>query len=743
LFLSYLRNKKIRTNQIIDFYFPVNILLFINGKTRHHPLRQHIIMTIFLNAFHSPIGAHSSFTLGCKGAKGGMSIEGDRPADQNVYIGLEQHANHDHDRHFKAFPFFEGSEDDDASLYDHSNSSADTKPTISPFADKDIQRTYECGVDRWSAPDLSFNIYSPVQPAPDPDKSSIEEQKMAYAPCILVEIEVDNSKGAQERKAFFGLQGNGSNDSMRWFEEHGMKGIIKGQDYGIFSQNVNVTPAQGFNAERVLNVTEEINYKEGLGGTGVMIMKVPAGQKQTFSFSLNFYRAGMVTTGLHCSYWYTRLFSNLEQVALYSLENFDAIKKWTLDSDAMLNEGHLSEEQRFHLIHSIRSYYGSTQFLDHDSKPLWVVNEGQYRMMNTFDLTVDQVFFELKMNPWTVKNELDLFLDHYSYQDEIHQPNDPQLFEGGLSFTHDMGCRNHFSRKGYSSYERAGLTGCFSYMTHEQLVNWVLCAGLYHHQTQDDSWLKANIKTLELCFTSLIQRDNPDQNKRNGVMGYDSNRTNHGAEITTYDSLDISLGQARNNVYIAVKTWASYLALERIFSSFQQGDLAKGAKQQAERCAKTISTSLNAEGFIPAIMGEDCHSQIIPAIEGLVFPKEMGLDSALEQDGHYGELIQTLKTHFISVFKKGVCIYDDDGWKLSNTADNSWLSKIYLCQHVARSILNIKTPATSIDADKAHQNWLLKEENVYWAWSDQMTSGVAMGSKYYPRGVTSILWINE
>lgn len=44
------------------------------------------------------------------------------------------------------------------------------------------------------------------------------------------------------------------------------------------------------------------------------------------------------------------------------------------------------------LTHSIRSYYGSTQLLDADGKPFWVVNEGEYRMMNTFDLTVDQMF---------------------------------------------------------------------------------------------------------------------------------------------------------------------------------------------------------------------------------------------------------------------------------------------------------------------------------------------------------------
>ncbi len=32
-------------------------------------------------------------------------------------------------------------------------------------------------------------------------------------------------------------------------------------------------------------------------------------------------------------------------------------------------------------------------------EPFWVVNEGEYRMMNTLDLTIDQSFFELTNEP--------------------------------------------------------------------------------------------------------------------------------------------------------------------------------------------------------------------------------------------------------------------------------------------------------------------------------------------------------
>ncbi len=79
----------------------------------------------------------------------------------------------------------------------------------------------------------------------------------------------------------------------------------------------------------------------------------------------------------------------------------------------------------------------------------------------------------------------------------------------------------------------------------------------------------------------------------------------------------------------------------------------------------------------------------------------------------------------------------DGGWKLSSPYDNSCLSKIYLCQFVARAVLG---RAPDPRADAAHRAWLLHPRNTHQAWSDQMVPGVAKGSRYHPRGVTAWLW---
>jgi hypothetical protein len=57
---------------------------------------------IFYNAHHSPIGAFASFTFGFKGGKGGLGLELDKPADENIYLGLEKRE----EDQYEAFPFF-------------------------------------------------------------------------------------------------------------------------------------------------------------------------------------------------------------------------------------------------------------------------------------------------------------------------------------------------------------------------------------------------------------------------------------------------------------------------------------------------------------------------------------------------------------------------------------------------------------------------------------------------------------
>lgn len=702
----------------------------------------------FFNAHHSPVGAFASFTLGYPGKSGGFDLELGSPPNQNIYIGLQEEGQ----QRYRALPFYgEGQDERDRYTSEHDDADDNGRnqddALILPFPRESISRRFGAATDEWQAGDLTFRLYSPFGSVPDPASADDKELAFALMPAILAEITVDNTRGTSDRKAFFGFQGNDPYSSVRRLEDTtggDIVGVGQGRHTAIATNDRRVKSAGFFTMEAILEPKTEENLRFGLGPVGALLMDTPAGEKATYRFALCFYRAGYVTTGLDASYYYTRYFANIEEVAAYALEHFEEKVESARRSDELIaGASHLNEDQRFMLTHAIRSYYGSTELLDHQGKALWIVNEGEYRMMNTFDLTVDQLFYELKMNPWTVKNELDLFVNRYSYEDTVSLPGDDAVYPGGISFTHDMGVANSFSRPGYSSYELHAIKDCFSHMTHEQLVNWVLCASVYVEQTGDKEWLDRNLGIFEQCLDSMVNRDHPDPAQRSGIMGLDSSRTMGGAEITTYDSLDISLGQARNNIYLAGKSWAAYVAMEKLFLEAGRLDHAKLAGEQAERCAGTISAHLLPGGYIPAVIGENNDSRIIPAIEGLVFPLYTGCKEALDANGRFGTYIAALKRHLQTVLVPGSCLFEDGGWKLSSTSNNSWLSKIYLCQFIARHILGLPWDGQGAAADAAHAAWLTSDSNAYWSWSDQMLAGVICGSRYYPRGVTAILWLDE
>ncbi len=698
----------------------------------------------FFNAHHSPIGSFSSFTLGFPGSGGGLDLELGRSPRKSVFIGVE---SLEREGMYDALPFFDAG-DDESKRYDIENPDPDqNKPKIIfPYAKDDVSREFKLGTDTWKAGDLTFKVYSQAQSVPDPAKTSDEEMMLTIVPAIIAEVTIDNTKGTKTRRAFFGYEGNDLYSSMRRLDDtcEGLKGVGQGRITGIASANPDVKSAMHFSMENILTTPFEENWTFGLGPIGAMIMDVPAGTCRTYQFAICFHRSGYVTAGLDASYYYSKYFKNIEEVAAYSLANATKIIGRAEKANQLVDQAtHLSDDQRFMMAHSIRSYYGSTQFLEAEGEPFWVVNEGEYRMMNTFDLTVDQLFFEMKMNPWTVKNELDMFVKRFSYEDKVRFPNDETEYPGGISFTHDMGVANTISRPHYSSYELYGLDGCFSHMTHEQLVNWILCAAVYVEQTNDTKWLQDNMDIFIKCFESMLNRDHPNPEERNGIMALDSTRVMGGAEITTYDSLDVSLGQARNNIYMAGKCWASYVALEKIFAEHGQEELARQSGDQAEKCAASIVGFVTEEGYIPAVVGENNDSKIIPAIEGLIFPYYTNCQEALDPNGRFGSYIQTLEKHLKTVLVEGVCLFEDGGWKISSTSNNSWLSKIYLSQFITRKLLGWKWDEQGAKADAAHVEWLTHPTLSIWSWSDQIISGEIAGSKYYPRGVTSILWLEE
>ncbi|HWD40991.1 MAG TPA: glycoside hydrolase family 52 protein [Fimbriimonas sp.] len=684
----------------------------------------------FFNAHHSPIGAFASFSFGCKGPKGGLGLELSGPANENLFIGCEDSVCRGR---FRAFPFYEFAGDREADFHGHISSDGDEQ--FESFPDSEIERVLRPCVDSWRAGDLTFRVISPVEAVPDPAGGGESELKDVLCPAVLVELTLDNTAGTFPRTVFFGYEGSDRSSGMRVLDHPQLIGVGQGLRTAVVTLDPMVA-GLGWSPSDLLDLKHLYNAYFMLGPMGLLTGVVAAGETRSFKIAVCFHRAGIATAGLPTRYLYNRWFEGVDDVAKHALSRFDGLVRRAEAVDRELLEG-LEPNRALSLSHAVRSYYGSTQLLEReDGRPVWVVNEGEYRMMNTSDLMADQALFELRMNPWTVRNELDLYSERYSYRDTVRYPGSLIEYPGGVAFAHDVGVTNVFSRPGCSAYEKAGLTGCFSFMTCEELTNWVICACLYVLGTGDSAWTERNLPLLEECLESLCHRDDPDPARRNGVMGLDSSKCEGGSEITTYDSLDSSLGRARGNLYLVVKWWAAFVMMERVFRQNGKDRAADEAGLQAQKSADSVVASRSADGSLPALLDDSVPARIIPAIEGLVFPLQAGMHDVLRPNGRYGSLLRTLGEHIAAVLKPGVCKFDDGAWKLSSTSDNSWLSKIYLCQYVAGELFGIRDPA----ADKAHWGWLMDEANVYYAWSDQMVRSKAVGSRYYPRGVTSILW---
>jgi hypothetical protein len=304
---------------------------------------------------------------------------------------------------------------------------------------------------------------------------------------------------------------------------------------------------------------------------------------------------------------------------------------------------------------------------------------------------------------------------------------------------------------GRSSYELANLTSTFSYMTVEQLCNWILTAACYMAKTRDTAWLKKNNRVIQACLESMVNRGGEV-----GFAQYDSTKTVGGQEITTYDSLDHSLAQTRNNVYMAVKSWATYHGLALMFRDL--GDKATQAKcrKLAEKVAEVVAGQA-VDGVLPAVFEKGnpgYNSRILPAVEGCMYPlyfvKTGWQRQTLEQVfGTPAEkkMHAVLKEHTkrLLLDPQQRNVFADGGIKLSSTSNNSWMSKIAIFMHVTRKVFGLDrdpgVAAVFTKADAAHVTWQVVG-SAYWACSDQIVSGVGKASKYYPRIITSALWMD-
>ncbi len=739
------------------------------------------------------MGAFMSFTCGNFGTRGGIGLQIGQPGDQELFIGYKE-GDRFADSTLKCLPFYTAavSRAADAFLVEQAGpAEQNVKPDAVPFKDSEFSRSYGWASDEWQAEGLRFSVYSPFGSIPDPASANKQTMREGLLPAVVACLVFDNTSGKTTRTAIFALNharpGSriledkiGSNRvAFAFRREAGCAAELLDFTSNASGAKLDAAPFVFMRWSASDGVRERYNPVHLLGSCPGFGFEVPAGKKYGIVIAIGSYLEGFHTTGLDGRYLYTRYFDSLGDVLKAALDHSGKMIATADSLDSKLESSALSADQKFLISHATHSYYGSTQLLEIENEPFWVVNEGEYCMMNTLDLSIDHVFWELDHNPWLVRNLLDRFVRRYSYTDEVKiyksefapstgtmmvdpsapppPPDEAQLnrpYEtapGGISFCHDMGAHNNFSPKGRSSYELANLTGCFSYMTQEQLCNWTLTAGCYIAKTRDVAWLKSNKSIVEACLASMINRGGDV-----GFSQFDSTRCAGGQEITTYDSLDHSLAQTRNNVYIAVKSWASYRALALMFRDLGDAASQKRSEQLAAKVAAVVADQA-VNGVLPAIFEKSnpgYASRILPAVEGCAYPlyfvKTGWANCTLDQVFGTPEekrMFDVLREHTRNLLldPERRNLFADGGIKLSSTSNNSWMSKISIFMHVTRKVFHLDTDAKVAEvfrnADAAHTKWQTVGSS-YWACCDQIVSGEGKASRYYPRIITSALWLD-
>ncbi len=737
------------------------------------------------HAQHSPMGACWSFTLGRFGSRGGFALRPGQVPSHDLYIGVKQ-GNRTSPAPLVCLPFYQPP--------DPSN----VNPNLTTFPHQ-VQRHYGFATDRWVTPDFEFTMYTPFGGIVEPGSYHPAMLRVCLMPAIVAELTIDNTAGTETRTGVFAMNFHQPGAHILP-AQHGWRGK-KRVGFGL-GRHIGVQAT--LEHDRVISSQEEPFAilrgapDEGLGastpvhGLGTCPgfgFEVPPGKRQTLLIALGVYLDGIVTTGIEGRHYYTRHFSDLSDVLDQALRGIDPIRSGSQELDRSLLESGLSPDQQFLIAHATRSYYSNTQLLDVAGEPVWVVHSGDSGRMNVMDDAIDQAFWELRYNPWVVRNRLDNFVKHYGYHDQLKRgsngqvPTNGALVPGGLSFCHDMGAHFNFAPAGHSSYELPNQTGRFSFSAQEQLCNWILLAASYVARTGDMDWLRRHEQTIDACFASMCSRaglSSDEQSDRGHeqsnvavqvrparrasapLMLLDTARCGTGQETVSYASLDSNFSKARGNLCLAVKTWAAYLGLAQLYNRLGRtnGHYAMSI-ESASAVAAALAEHADEDGLLPASLDHESPARIsrcLLAAESLVFPvywlscEQPPIESSSDEakswfgNGKYQSFLHALKQHTRAILsdQQQRELFSDGGMRISSTSSKSWPSKLAIFQHIAREVFYIDEDPDVCElfarADAALVKWQ-SDAAATCGWCDEFESGKPTSARFSARGVTTALWL--
>ena len=693
--------------------------------------------TPFFMTHHSPIGAYASFTFGAIGKGVSIDLESPRVKEEryDLYAGYSQ------DGVVMALPFRENISmavsQLDSSDEGNKEIKREKKNGWTYFAKEEITRTLTPCIDRFEAGRMTLEVYTPHPALEDPEKETLSDY--AVCPGMLMRLVIDNQDGDTSAVGNLGL-GNKVLRYIHSVQTDGLKGLgCKNSWMLLTDADSDAYLLRSFQLDYLLQNDVDILHETG---PGAICIKVQPGEKKELLAAFGFYTSDPATCGIETHYAYGQHFANVREVCRLVLDNAARIREESEALDAAIAAKAADPVKLQLLAQGVRGYEASTQLGVADGKYYYNVGEGAYCWRNTLDLAADHLPWELYRNPWVVRNIMDLYMERYSYHDKVTFDGEPgKLFEGGLSFTHDMGNFVTFSGEAHSDYEtdRYVDAACYFYMTIEELLNGIYCICAYALYTGDMEWMKKRATVLRELLCSMENRDHHDPAKRDGILKATSSRCGQtGKESTTYDALDHSLMDAPGNLYVAVKTGCALIMLQKCFDELGDTESSARAAHMLKLNQASLKKFQTEDGILRANLYSDTDSRVLAAAESLAVPYMLGLT---------GKAIEPVKelllTHIRGCMQEGHCIDETTGGvRLSSKSNNTWVSKVILCFAVMEKVFDINLEKEYPAAMRELAHWCqisAKDDTI----SDQVltTERKVIGGCYYPRSASTAIWI--
>jgi hypothetical protein len=707
--------------------FPIRSLILAAACALAVSARAYTLLSsnqlVFVNVDHAAVGTYSTFAYGAKGDQCGFGFSSSSipysGGGGGVVIALSSSNG------LQALPL--------------AASAASISSSATFFADTNVQRTLTPCMDQWNVNGgaLTWTHYTPAWKMTSLNSATLADERRFFLPATWMVFTITNTNSTAE-DFYFGLPVTVTPAS---FAGGAYQGFTIGEG-AIAVQTGSCDVLSGSALTAALN---------GMSSGCAFHLNIPAGQTKSLTVVVAFYRSAVTDTRTSAHYYYTSLFGSMDSVIDAAFAEFGDAQMRCQQLASSLAGANLDVYRQFLASDALHSYMACTVAdLDPTNGFGWREMEGEYNYVNTFDLTVDHSFYDSLMYPWALRNVLDTYSGMfngagYTFTHPLYDIISSNIVSSnGFGFHHDMGTglTSDSPAVDPTSYESS-----FSYMGQEELNNWILSAGLYWSRTGDSAWLTNNTALLQTCLNSMLLRDDTNAATRDGVTTY-LNERGTTPEITTYDALDSSLKNPRLNAFVTVKNWASYLALEAMFNQIGDFPDALTASNSANLAAQSIVNAWNTYhaslGYIPAFLDGSNQSALLPIIEGLAYPAQMGLTNDVDPvNGPFAAMLQALSNHVTAVLVPGECLDSTSGaWKLSSANNNTWQSKVYLGQYIVENILGISNSNVDGYIDQIHAT-IECQEAPYQGWSDQLNStgsGSPYGSQHYPRGVTSALW---